>query len=34
MRSFKIYNCFMEQQRIESNFNWEKQRILWKKYIF
>jgi hypothetical protein len=28
MRSFKIYNCFMEQQRIESNFNWEKQRIL------
>ena len=28
MRSFKIYNCFMEQPRIESNFNWEKQRNL------
>lgn len=26
MRSFKIYNCFMEQMIIDYNYNWEKQK--------
>jgi hypothetical protein len=34
MRSFKIYNCFMEQMIIDYNYNWEKQKNIWKEYIF